>query len=146
MTRQSPTRTARARGFTLIEMMMAVLIIGILLAVIVPNFWGSDDKARIAAAKGGLRSVASALDMYRIDNGHYPSTEQGLQALVTKPSGFPEPKHWGPEPYLRKLPLDPWENEFVYALKGRSFELISLGEDGAEGGEDMHADIRYSDI
>lgn len=146
MTRQSPTRTALARGFTLIEMMMAVLIIGILLAVIVPNFWGSDDKARIAAAKGGLRSVASALDMYRIDNGHYPSTEQGLQALVSKPSGFPEPKHWGPEPYLRKLPLDPWENEFVYALKGRSFELISLGEDGAEGGEDMHADIRYSDI
>ena len=146
MTRQSPVRTAHARGFTLIEMMMAVLIIGILLAVIVPNFWGSDDKARIAAAKGGLRSVASALDMYRIDNGHYPSTEQGLQALVSKPSGFPEPKHWGPEPYLRKLPLDPWENEFVYALKGRSFELISLGEDGAEGGEDMHADIRYSDI
>lgn len=146
MTRQSPLRTAHARGFTLIEMMMAVLIIGILLAVIVPNFWGSDDKARIAAAKGGLRSVASALDMYRIDNGHYPSTEQGLQALVSKPSGFPEPKHWGPEPYLRKLPLDPWENEFVYALKGRSFELISLGEDGAEGGEDMHADIRYSDI
>lgn len=139
-------RATRARGFTLIEMMMAVLIIGILLAVIVPNFWGSDDKARTAAAKAGLRSVASALDMYRIDNGQYPSTEQGLQALVSKPSGFPEARHWGPEPYLRKLPMDPWDNEFVYVKKGRSFELISLGADGADGGDEMGADIRYSDI
>ena len=136
----------RAGGFTLIEVMMVVLIMGLLLAIVVPNMWGQGEKARQAAAKSGIRNIASALDMYRIDNGHYPSTEQGLQALVSRPSGFPEPKSWGPEPYMRKLPLDPWENEFVYLLEGRSFEIVSLGQDGAEGGEDLAADIRYSQI
>lgn len=136
----------RSGGFTLIEVMMVVLIMGLLLAIVVPNMWGQGEKARQAAAKSGIRNIASALDMYRIDNGHYPSTEQGLQALVSRPSGFPEPKSWGPEPYMRKLPLDPWENEFVYMLEGRSFEIVSLGQDGAEGGEDLAADIRYSQI
>ena len=136
----------RERAFTLIEVMMVVLIMGLLLAIVVPNMWGQGEKARMAAAKSGIRNIASALDMYRIDNGHYPSTEQGLEALVSKPSGFPEPKHWGPEPYIRKLPLDPWENEFVYVLDGRSFEIISLGQDGTEGGDDLDADIRFSEI
>lgn len=136
----------KGRAFTLIEVMMVVLIMGLLLAIVVPNMWGQGEKARMAAAKSGIRNIASALDMYRIDNGHYPSTEQGLEALVSKPSGFPEPKHWGPEPYIRKLPLDPWENEFVYVLDGRSFEIISLGQDGTEGGDDLDADIRFSEI
>ena len=136
----------KVRAFTLIEVMMVVLIMGLLLAIVVPNMWGQGEKARMAAAKSGIRNIASALDMYRIDNGHYPSTEQGLDALVSKPSGFPEPKHWGPEPYMRKLPLDPWENEFVYVLDGRSFEIISLGQDGTEGGDDLDADIRFSEI
>ena len=136
----------KGRAFTLIEVMMVVLIMGLLLAIVVPNMWGQREKANMTAAKIGIRNIADALEIYRVDNGHYPSTEQGLEALVSKPSGFPEPKHWGPEPYIRKLPLDPWENEFVYVLDGRSFEIISLGQDGTEGGDDLDADIRFSEI
>ena len=136
----------RSLGFTLIEVMMVVLIIGLLLAVVVPNMWGSVDKARLTMTKQGMSQIATALNMYRMANGHYPSTEQGLEALVSKPSGFPEPKNWGPEPYLSKLPLDSWENEFLYAADDRSFELTSLGQDGADGGEDLNADIHFSEI
>ena len=133
-------------GFTLIEVMMVVLIIGLLLAVVVPNMWGSVDKARVTMTKQGMHRISTALEMYRMHNTHYPSTEQGLAALVAKPGGFPEPKNWGPEPYLPKLPLDPWDNEFVYAADDRSFEIISLGQDGVEGGDDLNADILFSEI
>lgn len=136
----------RARGFTLIEIMMVVIIIGILLAVVVPNVIGVDDRARIEAEKASLRGIAQALELYKLDNRRYPSTEQGLEALVSAPSGFPEAKNWGPDPYLRKVPLDQWDNEYFYLSEGRSFELRSLGADGAEGGEETDADISYADI
>ena len=134
------------RGFSLIEIMMVVVILGILGALLVPNLIGRGDQARITAAKTDLRSIAAALDLYRLDNSVYPSTSQGLAALVSKPSGFPSPKRWGPDPYLRKAPVDPWENEFIYASEGRSFTLKSLGADGTEGGDDINADIRYADL
>ncbi len=135
-----------ARGFTLIEIMMVVVIIGILAAVIVPQFLGRDDEARVTAEKVSMVKIGQALAMYRLDNRHFPSTEQGLEALVSKPTGFPEPKNWGPEPYQRKFPLDQWGNEYVYVNNGRTFELVSLGADGVEGGEDVDADIRFADI
>ncbi len=125
---------------------MVVVIIGIIGAMLVPNLIGRGDQARITAAKTDLRSIAAALDLYRLDNSVYPSTSQGLAALVSKPAGFPAPKRWGPDPYLRKSPVDPWENEFVYSNEGRSFTLMSLGADGIEGGDDINADIRYADL
>lgn len=136
----------RQTGMTLIEIMMVVVIIGILVAVIVPNVIGYDDDARVTAQQMDLRNIGNALEMYRLRNGHYPSTDQGLEALVSKPSGFPEPRNWGPEPYLRKYPLDQWDNEYVYISEGRSYQLVSLGADGAEGGEGVDADISSADI
>ncbi len=139
-------RTRPTRGWTLIEIMMVVIIIGILVAVVVPNVVGVGDDARLEAEKASLRGIAQALELYKLDNRHYPSTEQGLEALVAKPTGFPEAKGWGPAPYLRKYPTDQWENEYFYVSEGRSYQLKSLGADGAEGGEDMDADISYADI
>ena len=142
------TRLAMQRhiGMTLIEIMMVVVIIGILVAVIVPNVIGYDDDARMAAQQMEIRTIGQALEMYRLDNGSYPSTDQGLDALVSKPSGFPEPRKWGPDPYLRKYPLDQWDNDYVYISEGRSYRLVSLGADGAEGGEGVDADISSADI
>ena len=139
-------RMHRQHGMTLIEIMMVVVIIGILVAVIVPNVIGYDDDARAAAAQLEIRSIGNALDMYRLHNGQYPSTDQGLEALVSKPSGFPEPRNWGPNPYLRKYPLDQWDNDYVYINDGRRYELKSLGADSAEGGEGANADISSADL
>lgn len=136
----------RQTGMTLIEIMMVVVIIGILVAVIVPNVIGYDDDARIAAQRMEIRTIGQALEMYRLHNGAYPSTDQGLEALVEKPSGFPEPRSWGPEPYLRKYPLDQWDNEYVYIAERRTYQLVSLGADGVEGGEGVDADISSADI
>ena len=136
----------RRQGFTLIEIMIVVVIVGILVALVVPNIVGRSDQARRVAVENDLRAIATALDLYRADNGVYPSTDQGLRALVEKPAGYPEPKRWGPEPYLRRLPLDQWDNEFLYVSAGRSFELKSMGADGEEGGEDVGEDIAYADL
>jgi general secretion pathway protein G len=133
-------------GFTLIEILVVVVIIGIIASLVVPNFVGRDDQARVAAAKNDLRAIANALEMYRMDNGHYPSTAQGLEALVTRPSGFPEPRNYNESGYLRRNPVDPWNNAFVYASNGRSFELFSLGANGREGGEGVDSEIHFRDL
>ena len=135
-----------SRGFTLIEIMIVVVIVGILVALVVPNIVGRSDQARRVAVENDLRAIATALDLYRADNGMYPSTDQGLRALVEKPAGYPEPRRWGPEPYLRRLPLDQWDNEFLYIGTGRAFELKSMGADGEEGGEEAGEDIAYADL
>ena len=134
------------RGFTLIEIMVVVVIIGILGALIIPNVIGRDDQARITAVRNDLRAVANALDMYKLDNFHYPSTDQGLAALVSEPSGFPEAKNYNPNAYLRKIPVDPWGTEFGYLNDGADYELYSLGADGTEGGEGYNSDVDYSDL
>lgn len=139
-------RAPRESGMTLIEIMMVVAILGILIAVVVPNLIGQDQDARRTAQKADIRTIGQALDIYHMQNGHYPSTDQGLQALVAKPTGHPEPKAWGPAPYLRRYPMDQWGNEYVYVEEGHTFELMSLGADGVEGGEDFDADIRYADL
>jgi general secretion pathway protein G len=125
---------------------VVVVIIGILGAVIVPNLLGRPDQARITAAKSDLRNLGNALDIYRLDNFNYPSTEQGLEALVTKPSGFPEPKNYNPDGYIKSLPTDPWGSPYVYERTQDGFALFCLGADGAEGGEGLNADIRYEDL
>jgi len=135
-----------SQGFTLIEIMVVVVIIGILGALIIPNVIGRDDQARITAVRNDIRAVANALDMYKLDNFQYPSTEQGLEALVSKPSGFPEPKNYNPNGYLKKIPTDPWGTPLVYINSGGKFELYSLGADAQEGGEGYDADVHFENL
>jgi len=133
-------------GFTLIEILVVVVIVGILGAIIVPNLLGRPDQARITAAESDIRSLANALDIYRLDNFVYPSTDQGLEALVARPAGFPEPKNYSPDGYIKSLPTDPWGSPYIYERDGDIFALFSLGADGAEGGEGLNADISYQDL
>lgn len=138
--------SGRGGGFTLIEILVVVVILGILGAIVVPNLMSRPDSARIQAAQTDIRMIASSLDVYRLDNFQYPSSEQGLEALVDRPSGYPEPPNWNPEGYIKKLPTDPWGSAYVYERRETSFMLFSLGADGQEGGEGMNADIRYADL
>ena len=133
-------------GFTLIEILIVVVILGILGAVVVPNILSRPDTARIQAAQTDLRALSQTLEIYRLDNFQYPSSEQGLESLVDRPSGFPEPKNWNPEGYLKKLPSDPWGSPYLYEKTGSSYSLTSLGADGQEGGEGFDADIRLNDL
>ena len=133
-------------GFTLIEILIVVVILGILGAVVVPNILSRPDTARIQAAQTALRALSQTLEIYRLDNFQYPSSEQGLESLVDRPSGFPEPKNWNPEGYLKKLPTDPWGSPYLYEKTGSYYSLISLGADGQEGGEGFDADIRLNDL
>lgn len=134
------------RGFTLIEILVVVVILGILGAVVVPQLLDRPDQARIQAAKTDMRAIGSALDIYRLDNFTYPSTDQGLEALVSKPSGFPEAKNWNPNGYVKNTPVDPWQTPYVYINTGQDFDLISYGADGQQGGEGIGADINFSDL
>ena len=133
-------------GLTLMEILIVVVILGILGAVVVPNILSRPDTARVQAAQTDLRALSQTLEIYRLDNFQYPSSEQGLESLVDRPSGFPEPKNWNPEGYLKKLPTDPWGSPYLYEKTGSSYSLISLGADGQEGGEGFDADIRLNDL
>ena len=137
---------SRARGFTLIEIMVVVVILGILGSLIVPNIIGRPDEARVTAARADIEAIGNALELYRLDNGDYPSTDQGLEALVTQPSGYPEPRRWNSEGYLKKLPIDPWDEPYLYFSEDRTFEVYSLGSNRQEGGEGVDADLRYSEL
>ena len=132
-------------GFTLIEIMVVVVIIGILIGLVAPNILGRVDEARVTAAKADIATLEQALQMYKLDNHRYPSTDQGLQALIAKPSGQPEPKNYNPAGYLKKpkVPVDPWGNSYRYISPGSKgdYDLYSLGADGREGGEGNDQDI-----
>ena len=132
-------------GFTLIEIMVVVVILGILGALIVPNIVGKPDEARVQAARADIGAITTALELYRLANSVYPSTDQGLDALVSDPSGFPEARNWGPDPYLRKLPKDPWDEPYLYFSEDRTFEIYSFGADRKEGGEGVDSDISSED-
>ena len=138
----------RSRGFTLIEIMVVMVILGLLVALVAPNIMGRGDEARVTAAEAQLRNISSALDLYRLDNSHYPSTEQGLEGLVEKPSGSPEPSNWNPEGYMNAIPKDPWGNDYQYVQPGSEgpYDLYSYGADGREGGEGVNADISVWDV
>lgn len=133
------------RGFTLIEVMVVVIILGILATIIVPKFMDEPEKAKRTKAALQIRSIESALKMYKLDNGTYPDTEQGLEALFKKPETGDIPKNWRKGGYLdsSKVPKDPWGNPFVYLMPGQhgDFDLSSYGRDGENGGEDENADI-----
>jgi len=131
------------KAFSMIEIMLVVIIIGILAAMVVPNLSGRGQQARMAAAKADIEAnITAALDLYELDNGVYPSTDQGLQALISKPSSSPAPKGWS-GPYLKKkkIPKDPWGSNYVYSSPGTNntdeFDLSSLGPDGVQSSDDI---------
>jgi general secretion pathway protein G len=136
-------RPGRASGFTLIEVLVVVVIIGILAAVVVPRFMDEPDKARQVKARQDIQALVTALNMYRLDNQVYPTTRQGLEALVEKPSGRPEPVNWKPGGYIERLPTDPWGREYLYLNPGvhGEIDVWTHGADGQPGGEGIDADI-----
>jgi len=143
--RSSVTRMNRASGFTLIEVMVVIVILGVLAALIVPNVMGRGEKAKVDTTQITLKGVAGALDQYKLDNGRYPSMQDGgLDALVNQPASA---KNWLPGGYVKGgYPKDSWENDLQYVIPGRdgrSFDLYSFGADGKEGGEGNDADIYY---
>ncbi|WP_432721024.1 type II secretion system major pseudopilin GspG [Jeongeupia wiesaeckerbachi] len=136
-------RSAVQRGFTLIEILVVITILAILGALIVPKIMDRPNEARVVAAKQDIRSVVQALKLYKLDNGRYPSTEQGLKALTEKPSAPPVPMNWKTGGYLEKLPKDPWGGDYLYLNPGLHGEIdvMSYGADGAQGGEGYDADV-----
>jgi general secretion pathway protein G len=133
-------------GFSLIEIMVVIVIMGLLLSVVGPQVMDNVNEARIQTVRSHFGNFKTALDSYRLDNYRYPSTEQGLDALMTQPSADPAPKKW--RQYMDKLPRDPWDNEYLYvspADDGRPFDIYTLGADGVRGGEDQDADRSYWD-
>lgn len=136
-----PLARGPQRGFTLIELMVVLVIIGVLAALVVPNVMDRADDARVTAARTDVNNISQALKLYRLDNMRYPSGEQGLQALVSRPTSEPLPVNW--KPYLEKLPQDPWGHPYQYlnpGLKGE-VDVLSLGADGKPGGSGRDADI-----
>ena len=133
----------KQRGFTLIEIMVVIVIIGLLATLVLPRVMGRQEQAFIAKAQSDIQALASALKFYKLDNFIYPSTEQGLEALVTRPSGDPVPKNWKKDGYIERLPLDPWGNPYQYIYPGErmEFEIWSNGADSVEGGEGGGGDI-----
>jgi general secretion pathway protein G len=132
---------AAQRGFTLIELMVVLVIIGVLAALVVPNVLDRADDARVTAARTDIANLMQALKLYKLDNQRYPTAEQGLQALVVKPSAGPTPPNW--KPYLEKLPNDPWGKPYQFVNPGVKGEIdvFSFGADGQSGGEGKNADI-----
>jgi len=131
----------KRKGFTLIELMLVIIIIGVLVSMVVPRLTGRTKQAKIAAAKADIEANLSlALDLYEVDNGNYPSTDQGLEALVTKPSSSPPADNWN-GPYLKRKPLDPWKNDYKYACPGvhnsADYDISSAGPDGVESDDDV---------
>jgi general secretion pathway protein G len=127
-------------GFTLIELMVVILIIGLLATIVVQNLRSATDKAKRVKAQADISQLKSALDRYYLDAGSYPTTDQGLQALMATPDSGNVPRDWS-GPYIEKLPADPWGNPYSYQSDGNSYQLKSFGADGVEGGEGKNADI-----
>jgi general secretion pathway protein G len=140
-----------AKGFTLIELLVVITILATLAMIVGPKLFGRTDEARRTAAAVQIRNIESALALYERDNGEFPTTGQGLQALVEKPSGEPAPKNWHEGGYLEKgkVPLDPWKNPYVYLSPGaqnKEYDLESYGTDGLDGGEGKYKDIESWDL
>jgi len=131
------------QGFTLLEIMVVILIIGLLGTIVTPYVLDNLDTAKVEKAKADIHSIEQALDQYRLDNNDYPTTDQGLESLLNKPSISPEPKNYRPSGYIKRLYQDPWGNDYHYLQPGEhgQFDLYSLGKDNESGGEGLDADI-----
>ena len=140
----------REEGFSFLELMVVVVILGILATYIAPRFMGRTDDAKAVKAKVDILAIETALKLYRLDNGNYPTTEQGLAALVEKPSTEPVPLNWKEKGYLEKakVPSDPWGKEYLYLSPGvhDDYDLISYGADGVPGGEGKNKDVNSWDL
>jgi general secretion pathway protein G len=124
-------------GFTLIEVMVVVVILGILAAIIVPRIMSRPEQARMVKVKQDILAVQSALDLYKLDNGFYPSTDQGLQALVTKPTTTPTPRNWKSDGYLQDVPTDPWGESYQYINDDEKLKIFSFGPKGKDGNSEI---------
>lgn len=127
----------RSAGFTLIEVMVVVVILGILAAIIVPKIMSRPEQARIVKVKQDILAIQSALDLYKLDNGFYPSTDQGLDALVKKPSSEPVPRNWKSDGYLQQLPSDPWGEPYQFVNDNEKLKIFSYGPKGKEGDSEI---------
>jgi general secretion pathway protein G len=143
MKKLSHTSGRRARGFTLIEIMVVVVIMGVLAALVVPRLLNRASESKVAAAKVDIATIMQALKLYKLDNQRYPTTEQGLQALLTKPTTGPAANGWKSGGYIEKMPKDPWGNPYQFVSPGNKGEvdIFSYGSDGQPGGTDDAADI-----
>ena len=138
--------TSEEAGFTLIEIMVVVFILGLLVTLVAPKILGRTDEAKRTKAAADLRAIEQALHLYKLDSGNYPTTDQGLKALVTKPESGIIPARWNSEGYLEKVPVDPWGHPYLYLSNGERYTLKSLGADGEEGGEGKYADLDSHDL
>ncbi|TFH29794.1 MAG: type II secretion system protein GspG [Myxococcales bacterium] len=122
------------------------MILGLLISLAAPRILGRTDEARVTKAMADIKGIETALGMYKLDSGAFPTTEQGLQALVEAPNSGPAPRSWRADGYLERVPLDPWSNDFLYASDGRTYVLRSMGADGDEGGDGIDADLDSRDF
>jgi general secretion pathway protein G len=127
----------KIKGFTLIEVMVVVVILGILAAIVVPKIMSRPEQARIVKVKQDILSIQSALDLYKLDNGFYPSTDQGLQALISKPTSDPIPRNWKSDGYLQQLPTDPWGEPYQYINDNEKLKIFSYGPKGKDGNSEI---------
>jgi len=144
MLKKAKSSSHSQSGFTLLEIMVVVVILGILATMVAPQILGRADDARITKAKSDIVSLEAALDLYQLDNYVYPNTSQGLESLATKPTESPEPKNYKKGGYIKSLPQDPWGNDYLFlnpGVKGGSYDLYTLGADGEEGGDGVNTDI-----
>ncbi|APZ54044.1 type II secretion system major pseudopilin GspG [Salipiger abyssi] len=139
----SPEAPPRDAGFSLLELMVVVVILSLLAVVIVPRVIDRPDQARVARARADISSIVSAVNLYRLDNFRYPTTEQGLSALVSRPTTDPQPTNWAENGYMDRMPVDPWGQPYQYLAPGvhGEFDVFSYGADGAAGGSGTDADL-----
>lgn len=146
MSRPRPLSRSNQGGFTLIEILVVVMILGLLISLAAPRLIGRTDDAKVVKCRADISAIEQALNLYKLDNGGYPGSDQGLEALVEEPSGGDAPRNWREGGYMERVPLDPWDGPYLYAADGRSYVLRSLGADGKEGGESYDADIDSRDF